>query len=67
MSEVVHAPSTMISFDSGKLFESATDPTIANSHSPLIARDSCSEMTMSSIQSRSIDVEFETPKPGPLY
>jgi hypothetical protein len=39
VSEVVHPPSTMISLDSGSLFESVSEPTNAYSHFPLIARD----------------------------
>ncbi len=39
VSEAVHPPSTIISLDLGSLFESVSEPTNANSHSPLIARD----------------------------
>ncbi len=40
VSEVVHPPSKIISFDSGSLFESVSDPNNSNSHFLLIARDS---------------------------
>ncbi len=56
VSEVVHPPSKRIRLDSGSLFESVSDPTYANSHSPLIARDSFSETMISSTPSRSIDI-----------
>ncbi len=58
VSEVVHLPATMISLDLGSLLEPDSEPTNANSHSPLIARDSFSqaEMMTSSIPSRSIDI-----------
>ncbi len=36
-SEAVPPPSTMIKLDSGSLFESVTEPSNANWHSPLIA------------------------------
>jgi hypothetical protein len=54
VSEVIRPPSTMTILDSGSLLESVCEPTNANAHSPLIARDSFSEMMMSSIPSRSI-------------
>ncbi len=53
VSEAVHLPSTRFSLYSGSLFEFVTEPTNSNSHSPLIARDSFSEMMMSSMPSRS--------------
>ena len=56
VSVVVHPPSHIISLDSGSLFESVPEPTAANSQFFLIARNSFSEMIVSSIQSRSITI-----------
>jgi hypothetical protein len=53
VSEIVHPSSTRISLDLGSLFQSVSEPTNANLHSPLIACGSNFAMMMSFIPSRS--------------
>jgi hypothetical protein len=56
VSAVVHPSSPMIGLDSDSLFESVSEPTNANSHFLLTARDSFSDTMVSSIPSRSISL-----------